>query len=182
MSLRPVHRARRFGRSLVARAPSPADTDWAHGWLSVEERRLFDRMPAVDRTHSIGVARGVAANLGRLGLTADEPDAGWIMTAALTHDVGKSVAGLGTYGRVVATLSESVGGTSMAKVWAQRRGMTRKVGLYLQYPQLGADLLAGAGADGRVVAWAAQHHEPEGSWTVPVDAGRLLVAADDEEL
>lgn len=182
MSLRPVHRARRFGASLFARPPAPEDTRWAHGWLSAEEQRLFDRMPAVDRVHSIGVARGVAAHLDRVSLDQDDTEARWILAAALTHDVGKSVAGLGTYGRVVATLSEAVGGASMANVWAQRRGMTRKVGLYLQYPRLGADLLAVAGADARVVAWAAQHHEPEDRWTVPVDAGRLLVAADDEEL
>ncbi len=182
MSLRPLHRARRFGRSLIARPPADAEVTWAHRWLSDEERRLFDRMPAVDRSHSIGVARGVAANLDRIGLSVEDPEARWVLAAGLTHDVGKSVAGLGTYGRVVATLSEAVGGASMAGVWSQRRGMTRKVGLYLQYPQLGADLLAVAGADERVVAWAAQHHEPEDRWTVPVDAGRLLVAADDDEL
>lgn len=182
MSLRPLHRARRFGRSVLARPPSEADTAWAHAQLSVPEQRLFDRMPAVDRAHSIGVARGVAAHLDRLGLGPQDDEARWILAAALTHDVGKSVAGLGTYGRVVATLSEAVGGASMAAVWADRRGMTRRVGLYLQYPQLGAELLAVAGSDERVVAWAAEHHEPEDRWSVPVDAGRLLVAADDEEL
>ena len=182
MSLRPLHRARRFGRSLTARAPAPSDTEWAHSFLTPPEQRLFDRMPAVDRAHSIGVARGVAAHLDRIGLTESDPDARWVMAAALTHDVGKSTAGLGTYGRVVATLSEAVGGASMARVWAAKRGMTRKVGLYLQYPQLGAEMLAVAGSDERVVAWAAQHHEPEGSWTVPVEAGRLLRDADDESL
>ena len=180
MSLQPVHRARRFARSLVARAPGPDDTAWAHSWLSVEEQRLFARMPPVDRAHSIGVARAVLRRLEPAGSDAQDPSRRWMMAAALTHDVGKSVAGLGTYGRVVATLSEAVGGASMANVWAQRRGMTRKVGLYLQYPQLGADLLAVVGSDERVVAWAAQHHEPEDRWTVPVEAGRLLVAADDE--
>jgi hypothetical protein len=182
VSLHPLHRARRFGRSLVAHAPSEGDTAWAHGWLGEHERRLFDRMAAVDRSHSIGVARAVLAHLDRVGLDADDPDARWIAAAALLHDVGKTVAGLGTYGRVIATLSEAVGGASMANVWAERRGMTRKVGLYLQYPQLGADLLAVAGSDERVVAWAAQHHEPEDAWTVPVEVGRLLVAADDEAL
>lgn len=180
MSLRPVHRARRFGRSLIARAPSDDDTRWAHAQLTEGEQRLFDRMPAMDRSHSIGVARVVAARLDRLGLSASDDDARWILAAALTHDVGKSVAGLGTYGRVVATLSEAVGGASMARVWADKRGMTRKVGLYLQYPTLGSDLLAVAGSDERVVAWAAQHHESEESWTVPVDAGRILRDADDE--
>ena len=42
MSLRPLHRARRFGASLFARPPAPEDTRWAHGWLSAEEQRLFD--------------------------------------------------------------------------------------------------------------------------------------------
>jgi hypothetical protein len=180
MSLRPLHRARRFGRSLVARAPSKEDTRWAHAQLTDGEQRLFDKMPAVDRAHSIGVARVVVSRLDRLGLSESDDDARWLLAAALTHDVGKSVAGLGTYGRVVATLSEAVGGASMARVWADKRGMTRKVGLYLQYPTLGSDLLAVAGSDERVVAWAAQHHEPEGSWTVPVEAGRLLSDADDE--
>ncbi len=180
MSLRPLHRARRFGRSLVARAPNEDDTRWAHAQLTEAEQRLFDKMPAVDRSHSIGVARVVAARLDLLGLATGDDDARWLLAAALTHDVGKSVAGLGTYGRVVATLSEAVGGASMARVWADKRGMTRKVGLYLQYPTLGADLLAVAGSDERVIAWAAQHHEPEASWTVPVEAGRLLSDADDE--
>lgn len=182
MSLRPVHRARRFGRSLVASAPGAEDTEWAHSFLTPDEQRLFDRMPPVDRAHSIGVARGVASHLDRVGLAERDAEARWILAAALTHDVGKSQAELGTYGRVVATLSEAVGGASMARVWADKRGMTRRVGLYLQYPRLGAEMLAVAGSDERVVAWAAQHHEPEEAWTVPPEAGRLLRDADEEAL
>lgn len=164
---------------MVSTAPSESDAAWAAGYLSAEEQRVFGRMPPVDRAHSIGVARAVAEHLDRLELTPDEPDARWIMAAALTHDVGKSVSGLGTYGRVVATLSEAVGGADMGGVWADRRGMTRKVGLYMQYPKLGADLLAVAGSDERVVAWAAEHHQPSENWSVPQDAGQLLSDADD---
>lgn len=182
MSLRPAHRVRRFFRSIVASAPSTADAAWAAGLLTPAEQRVFDRMPPVDRSHSIGVARAAAANLGSLGLDEHDPEARWILVAALTHDAGKAVSGLGTYGRVVATLSEALGGADMGAVWADKRGMTRKVGLYLQYPQLGADLLALADADDRVVAWAAQHHLPEEQWDVPVDAGRLLALADDGAL
>lgn len=182
MSLRPAHRARRLVATLRSSPPTPDDLDWVAGWLTERELRLFERMPAVDQSHSLGVARGVAAHLDRVGLDADDAESRWIVAAALTHDVGKSVAGLGTYGRIMATLSEAVGGASMAKVWADRRGMTRRIGLYLQYPTLGAELLAVAGSDHRVVAWAAEHHEPEDSWSVPVDAGRLLSAADDDDL
>lgn len=179
MKLRPVHRARRFVRSLVSIAPGEEDTAWAASHLSPAEQKLFARMSAADRAHSVAVARAVEANLDRLGPDAET---GWVMAAALTHDVGKTVAGLGTYGRVAATLSGAVGGASMAPVWAEKRGMTRRIGLYLQYTKLGADLLAMAGSDERVVAWAAEHHQPEEDWSVPVEAGRLLADADDGRL
>ena len=96
MSLRPAHRVRRFVRSIAASEPSAEDTAWAEAHLNEHERRLFARMPAVDRAHSIGVARGVEAHLDRIGLRPGDPDARWLLVAALTHDVGKSVAGLGT--------------------------------------------------------------------------------------
>jgi HD domain len=182
MSLRPVHRVQRFFRTVFSTAPSDVDAAWAAQFLSAEEQRVFDRMSPVDRSHSIGVARGAAAHLDRLDLSESDAAARWILAAALTHDVGKSVSGLGTYGRVVATLSEAFGGSDMGAVWADKRGMTRKVGLYLQYPQLGAELLAVAGSDERVVAWAAQHHRPKEEWTVPIDAAELLTAADDGRL
>jgi hypothetical protein len=181
VKLRPAHRARRFFRALVARRPSPPDLEWAASHLSERERNLFVRMSVADRAHSIEVARIVESKLEGIGVEPGSDESRWIIAAALTHDVGKTVAGLGTYGRVMATLSGSVGGRDMGPLWAERRGMTRRIGLYLQYPQLGADLLAMAGSDPRVCAWAAEHHEPEERWTIPVEVGRLLVAADDCE-
>ncbi len=168
--------------SLVGGAPPDEDVEWADGWLSDRERTAFGRMSGNDRRHSIGVARAVVAHLDRVGLTEQDPGARWIVTAALLHDVGKSVAGLGTYGRVVATLSGWVGGHDMAASWADTRGFTRRVGLYLQYPELGADVLRMAGSDERVVAWSVEHHLPEEDWSVPVEAARLLAAADDGKL
>jgi len=182
MSLHPVHRAGRFARSLVGSAPPAEDEAWARTFLTDGEAKVFGRMSANDRRHSIGVARAVAAHLDRVDLGVDDPESRWIMAAALTHDVGKTVAGLGTYGRVVATLSGWLGGHDMAASWADTRGFTRKVGLYLQYGELGADVLRLEGSDERVVAWAAEHHLPEEDWTVPADAGRLLADADDGRL
>ncbi len=180
--LKPTHRVRRFFSSLSSAAPSDEDSAWAESWLGEREVVAFRKMAPVDRRHAIGVARAAAAHLDRVDLTLDDPDARWILAAALLHDVGKSVAGLGTYGRSVATLSGWVGGHEMAESWADTRGFTRRVGLYLQYPTLGADVLRMAGSDERVVAWAAEHHEPEERWSVPVEAGRLLVLADDGRL
>ncbi|MFZ4518786.1 MAG: HD domain-containing protein [Microthrixaceae bacterium] len=180
--LRPAHRARRFARSLLPAGTTAEDEAWAAARLSPAEAKAFAAMTANDRLHSLGVARGVVAHLDRLGMADGDEEARWIVTAALTHDVGKAVAGLGTYGRVVATLSGWVGGHDMAEHWAETRGFTRRVGLYLQYERLGADLLAVGGSDPRVVAWAAEHHLPEEDWTVPREAGRLLADADDGRL
>jgi hypothetical protein len=146
--------------------------------LTEREQQLFARMCAGDRAHSVAVGRAVEAYYER---RAEMPPQ-WVMTAALLHDVGKVVPDLGTYGRVVATLSGWVGGADMANVWADTTGFTRKVGLYLKYPELGADLLAVAGSDDRVVAWSREHHMSEAHWSVPVDEARLLVAADEGRL
>ena len=177
MSIRPVHRVRRFFASVVPGRPSDDDLAWAGCFLNDDERRLFAKMAATDQRHLVGVAKAVE----RHGVDGRPPE-DWVMAAALLHDVGKTVAGLGTYGRVVATLSEAVGGASMATAWTESSGFTRKVGLYLQYPELGADLLRLAGSDERVVAWAAEHHLPEEGWTVPLAEGRVLALADDGAL
>jgi len=126
-----------------------------------------------DRRHAVGVARRVERALGD---EATDP----VLAAALLHDVGKFTSGLGTYGRVVATLSAKVAGHEMAVAWSETRGFTRRVGLYLEHPRLGGDLLALAESDPLTVAWAREHHAPEDDWTVPVSIGRVLKAADDD--
>ena len=178
MKLQPAHRARRFLASLWPSAVDPRDLEWSANWLTERERVLFGRMRGADRAHSMAVARSLEAHY--LGLGEEPP--GWVMAAALLHDVGKTVPDLGTYGRVVATLSGWVGGADMAEQWADTTGFTRKVGLYLKYPELGADLLAVAGSDERVVAWAREHHLPAQDWSVPAAEGELLAAADDGRL
>ncbi len=181
MALQPVHRAKRFFSSLFGGAPSDGDESWARGWLSDAECDLFALMRPMDRRHAVAVGRAVQEHW-RSETGSQEEVPRWVMAAALLHDVGKTVPDLGVYGRVVATLSESIGGAEMAEHWADTTGFTRKVGLYLMYPRLGADLLAINGADPRVVAWSIEHHLPEQDWTIPVEAGRILAAADDGEL
>ncbi|MEX0767364.1 MAG: HD domain-containing protein [Microthrixaceae bacterium] len=182
MSLDPLHRMQRFFRSVFSVSASQEQVAWAYEFLTESEQRLFMRMPSVDQAHCIGVAQAVSGHLSQVGLSEEDPAATWILAAALLHDVGKSVSGLGTYGRVVATISEALGGSDMGAHWAERGGMTRRVGLYLQYPQLGADLLSLASSDERVVAWAVQHHLPQEQWTLPIDCALLLQQADDGRL
>jgi hypothetical protein len=137
------------------------------------ELALWRRMSGPDRRHAVAVAERVERALGH---EATRP----VLAAALLHDVGKIESGLGTYGRVVATLSAKVAGAEMAPTWQKQRGYARKVGLYLQHDQIGGDLLELAGSDPITVAWTREHHRPESEWTLVPHIAEALKAADDD--
>ncbi len=130
-------------------------------------------MSGADRRHSVGVARRVEVALGS---EATRP----VLAAALLHDSGKIESGLGTYGRVIATLSAAVAGHDQADAWSATRGFTRRVGLYLRHPELGGDLLELAGSDPLTVAWTREHHLPADQWTVEPRIANALKLADDD--
>jgi hypothetical protein len=152
--------------------PSSDADAWARSNLLAVEIPLWERMSGPDRRHAVAVARRVERSLGH---EATRP----VVAAALLHDLGKVESGLGTYGRVVATLSARVAGPDMAATWRKQRGYARRVGLYLHHDRLGGDLLELAGSDPLTVAWAREHHKPATEWTVPTGVGEALKAADD---
>jgi hypothetical protein len=168
-----AHLSRRFVGSLRPGGPGAEAEAWVVGILSADQAELWRRMRGPDRRHAHAVARRVQRSLGH---EATPP----VLAAALLHDVGKVDAGLGTYGRVIATLSGTIAGREHAELWRSRSGFTRKVGLYLLHPDLGGDRLALAGSDPLTIAWAREHHLPEDRWTVPVEIGRALRDADDD--
>jgi hypothetical protein len=129
-----AHLVRRFMTSLSPTAPAAADEAWAGGHLSPTERALWTRMTAADRRHSIEVARRFVAQ--RPSATRAE------VAGALLHDVGKLEAGLGTFGRVVATV---VGPRS------------HRFRLYHDHEALGARLAEAAGSDPATVALIEGH-------------------------
>jgi HD domain len=136
------------------------------------ELALWHRMSGPDRRHAVGVAERVERALGH---EASRP----VLAAALLHDIGKVESGLGTYGRVVATVSAKVAGHDMAATWRKQRGVARRVGLYLHHEQLGGDLLELAGSDPLTVTWTREHHLPPSDWTIQPDIAAALHAADD---
>jgi hypothetical protein len=171
--LRAGHLTKRFFGSLWPAGPSSTNEQWVQSALSDDELKLWRRMSRADRRHAVVVAREVERQLGG---EASKP----VLAAALLHDVGKVSAGLGTYGRVIATLAGAAAGQQMAAAWTEGKGFTRKVGLYLRHPELGGDMLALAGSDPVTVAWAREHHLPEEEWTLPPTVAHVLKAADDD--
>jgi hypothetical protein len=124
-----AHLVRRFATSLSPRPPSAEDEAWARRWLTDEEIMLWAAMPVADRRHAIEVTRRFR------GL---RPDATRAQTAgALLHDVGKVQSGLGTLGRVAATM---VG------------PRTRRFRQYHDHGEIGAAMAADAGSDPATVA------------------------------
>lgn len=92
----PWHLVARFVRSLPPTPPDVEDENWADDHLLPGERRLWIRLSNQDRRHSIAVAR-------RFLLVRPEATRAEI-AGALLHDIGKIECGLGTFGRVAATL------------------------------------------------------------------------------
>jgi hypothetical protein len=97
---------------------------WADDQLLAGERALWRRLDNRDRRHSVAVARRFHAR--RPDATRAE------LAGALLHDVGKVQCGLGTWGRVVATVVGPV---------------TPSFRSYHDHEQIGADLLVLAGSD-----------------------------------
>jgi predicted HD phosphohydrolase len=161
------HLVRRFLGSLKPGGPPPADEAWARDALLAGERPLWDRMSGSDRRHAVAVARRAEAALGP---RATRP----VVAAALLHDVGKVESGLGTLGRVGATLvAAGVGRQRLAR----RNG---RLSRYVRHDALGAELLEAAGSDPLTRAWAREHHLPDDRWTVDPEVGAALKAADDD--
>lgn len=153
-----AHKVKRFATSLLPGGPSFEAEAWVVSVLSEAELALWRRMSGADRRHAVGVARRVEAALGE---RATPP----VLAAALLHDVGKVESGLGTFGRVAATVGP----------WR-----TRRMREYQRHPDIGAGLLELAKADPLTVAWAREHHLPPERWTVPSDLAAALKAADDD--
>lgn len=121
---KPHHLAARFVTSLSGRPPSVEDEVWAESYLLAGETDLWRRMSNQDRRHSAKVARRFLA--ARPSATRAE------VAGALLHDVGKVECGLGTWGRVVASV---VG------------PRTERFRRYHDHERIGSELAAEAGSD-----------------------------------
>ena len=129
----PHHLVARFFTSLSGAPPAPGEEEWAASWLSDAEWELFEQMSNQDRRHSAKVARRFVA--ARPGASRAE------VAGALLHDIGKLECGLGTWGRVAATV-------------LGRR--TERFRAYHDHERIGAEMAAAAGSDPATVELIAE--------------------------
>ena len=123
------HLARRFLGSWSRALPPTADLDWVAAQLLPNELALWRRFGPADQRHTVAVARRFVAL--RPEATRAE------IAGALLHDIGKLDCGLGTLGRVLATI---VG------------PRTRRFRTYHDHEELGARQLAEIDSDPVTVA------------------------------
>ena len=148
------HLVTRFWWAVMARPTSAADRFWAVSTLLPGELVLFDQMTRQDQEHHLRVARRF---LERVPSGAPRE---WV-AAALMHDVGKLECGLGTAGRV------------LASVWPFGRRGDGRLGRYHRHEAIGAMLVRQAGSHADTVALV-------GEWPdAPVAAAEALRSADD---
>jgi len=110
--------------SLVPSQVQQIERQWVQSVLSQSEFDVWNNMMVQDRRHSVLVGRRFV----KLRPTASQGE----IAGALLHDVGKSVARLGTFTRVLATL---VG------------PRTNRFRQYHDHEQIGATMLRSIGSD-----------------------------------
>ena len=91
-----THLTKRFVLSLVPSQVQEIERQWVQSVLSPSEFDVWNNMMVQDRRHSVMVGRRFV--MYRPTATQSE------IAGALLHDVGKSVARLGSFARVIATL------------------------------------------------------------------------------
>jgi hypothetical protein len=127
------HLAARFVTSIPATPPSIDDEIWVDEHLLAGERALWVQLSNQDRRHSAAVARRFVTR--RPGATRAE------IAGAILHDVGKIECGLGTFGRVVATLAGP---------------RTKAFSAYHDHEAIGAALAEAAGSEAATIDLIAQ--------------------------
>jgi putative nucleotidyltransferase with HDIG domain len=146
------HLARRFFEVLRAMPLTEAQRSEARLLLRSDgEAALFFAQPPADQQHGLAAARHAPLGLRR---------------AALLHDIGKQMSGLGVWGRSLASAA--------AKLHIPVRG---RFAQYLAHGPIGAEMLEAVGVEQVIVDYARCHHAERPKSISPEDWA-LLVEAD----
>jgi putative nucleotidyltransferase with HDIG domain len=154
-----VYRSRQFFQTLISSAAA-VDLEPAALVLSPSQLALFRRMPAGEQAHALRVL----SDLTSLGET--DPD---LLTAALLHDIGKVLAPLRVWERVLIVLVGGVCPRCLLRWGSQaglrpgesveRMGLRRALVVAVQHPAWGAELAASCGTSPRAVELIRRHQD-----------------------
>lgn len=154
----------RQGLWALAGGPAADDLEQAQGLLAPRLLTLFRRLTPAEQSHALRVLH----RLQRDGFRQPE-----LLTAALLHDVGKSLYPLNLWARAAIVL-----GHALAPGWAARAGegeprsWKRAFVVARQHPTWGAALAAEAGADPGMCALI-RHHQGGADSTAPQGLAEL---------
>lgn len=168
-----AHRIRQFWRALRADV-QPQELAQLAEYLNPAQRVLFARMTVGDQRHSLDLFYGLRARKGN-----DEA----LLQAALLHDVGKSLARIHLWHRVVYVLLGRLSGSLRARLGARPdRDWRYPYHVLVHHTELGAELARRAGCSDDVVALIRNHQQPVSAQIPPAAQRRLraLQAADDD--
>ncbi len=145
------YRVKQFFRTLQAPL-RPIDLDYAAAHLSADELTLFLNMPRAEQHHGIELCQALEAEAYR------DPN---LLTAALLHDVGKTVVEPRLWERVWVVLGEHFF-PARAEAWSRSapEGWRRGFVLRRCHPAWGAEMAKEAGTSPRVVELIRAHHTP----------------------
>jgi len=137
------YRVRQFVRALTE-SRAPPDLGSFASLLTPEQLALFATMAPADQHHCLAVAKTLAED----GWTDSD-----LLRAALMHDVGKSLAHIGLWQRVVYVLvcRWAPGLLPRLSAWGSR-GVTKGLYILAHHGELGAELAARAGLPERVAS------------------------------
>ena len=164
MFARALHRIRQFAGALRPRVSAEARAD-AYRWLLAPQEKIFESMMLRDQQHGIDVYRRVHAEAA--------PDDRPLFAAALLHDCGKGQVRL--WQRVAYVVLGATAPSLRARIAAERGPEWRRAFFrLLHHPELGARMVAAAGADPDVVRMIREQEATE------PDARLALLQAADE--
>jgi len=111
---------------------------------------LFDDMPRADQRHALDVYRALQSG------GYDDKD---LLSAALLHDVGKA-RGIPLPYRVAIVLLRALAPAFLRHLDREKSWWRRPFYVSLHHPEIGAEMIAGAGGNKRLVAFARYHQKP----------------------
>lgn len=163
-----AYRTRQFWLALRAR-PGSLTAERIDPYLSPAQQALFRRLQPAEQVHAFLVLQRLQE--------ADQRDPD-LLTAALLHDVGKVVAPLSLWERVLIVVGRRFF-PARAAAWGrgQPRGLCRAFVVAARHADWGADLAAEAGTSPRAVDLIRRHQQADAGGDPLLAA---LQAADDE--